>query len=102
MADLEDVDSNVPKKLLTEDQKKAKVIIKQVEDKYQEKKLFLIRGYERAKTEEKVHYKQKDYRKYEKLFENYAYPINHLLFDEKDKENVLRAISEGSEQQVKL
>ena len=32
-------------------------------------------GYERAKTEEMVHYKQKDYRKYERLHLDYAYPI---------------------------
>ena len=38
-------------------------------------------GYERAKTEEEVHYKQKEYRKYEKMFKQYAYPINEVAFD---------------------
>ena len=39
-------------------------------------------GYERAKTEEMVHYKQKDYRKYERLHLDYAYPIGNLKFNE--------------------
>ena len=54
-------------------------------------------GYERAKTEEQVHFKQKDYRKYEKLFENYAYPINDLTFDNADKKNVIESINESNE-----
>ena len=42
-------------------------------------------GYERAKTEEMVHYKQKDYRKYERLHLDYAYPIGNLTFNEDSK-----------------
>ena len=36
----------------------------------------MVMGYERAKTEELVLHKQKNYRKYEKLFEKYAFPID--------------------------
>ena len=56
--------------------------MQEVEDKYAEKKRILIMGYERAKTEEMVHYKQKDYRKYERMHIDYAYPINALKFDD--------------------
>lgn len=53
---------------MTAEQKQARTLISEVEDKYADKKRTLVMGYERAKTEEMVHYKQKDYRKYERLF----------------------------------
>ena len=67
-----------------------------VESKYAEKKQFLIRGYERAKFEEEVHYRQKDLRKYERMFENYAYPINATFFEEADKANVISFVNDDS------
>ena len=65
---LKDVDSSIPKKLMTAEQRRAKDIIAEIDNKYAEKKTSLVKGYERAKTEEQVHYKQKDFRKYERLF----------------------------------
>ena len=59
-ANLEDVDPMLGKKKLRGDQRRAREIAAQVEDKFAEKKLLLVRGYERAKTEERVHLKQKD------------------------------------------
>ena len=56
----------------------------EIDAKYAEKKKFLVMGYERAKSEETLHYKQKDYRKYERMFDLYAYPINLVKFDEED------------------
>ena len=55
---------------------------------------MLIRGYERAKFEEDVHHRQKDLRKYEKLFEQYAYPINATYFERDDKSNVIDYVNE--------
>ena len=92
VANLEDVNDDVPKKMLTADQKKARSIMKQVDDKYADKKRILIMGYERAKYEEKLHYKQKDHRKYERLFDNYAYPISSYRLDEQDSQNVVGAL----------
>ena len=88
-ANLEDVDPFLGKKKLTGDQRRSREIAAMVEDKYAEKKQFLVRGYERAKTEESVHLKQKDHRKYEKMFEIYAYPINFLKLKQSDKENII-------------
>lgn len=96
-ANLEDVESNIPKKLLTPDQKKAKAIMAEVDAKYAEKKKFLVMGYERAKSEEQLHYKQRDYRKYERMFELYAYPINLAKFDEEDTQSVIAAANESAE-----
>ena len=53
-----------------------------------------MRGYERAKTEETVHYKQKNYRKYERMFESYAYPINLTKFTEQDMSSVKAIVEE--------
>ena len=53
---------------MTAEQRRAKDIIAEIDNKYAEKKNILVKGYERAKTEEWVHYKQKDFRKYERLF----------------------------------
>lgn len=53
-------------------------ILEKVENKHAVKKNILVAGYERAKTEEMVLHKQKDYRKYDKLFETYAFPINRF------------------------
>jgi len=94
---LEDVDSSIPKRMLTADQKKAKEIISQVEDKYVSQKEVLVRGYERAKTEESVHYKQKDYRKYERMFENYAYPLDAVRFTADDRANITAFIEESDQ-----
>ncbi len=71
--------------------------MQEVDDKYAEKKSILIAGYERAKYEEKLHFKQKDHRKYERLFLNYAYPINMLRFDEQDRENLVGAVREADQ-----
>ncbi len=94
---LEDVDSNIAKKLLTAEQRRARDVMADVDVKYAEKKRILVMGYERAKTEEQVHYKQKDYRKYERLFERYAYPINSLKVDEKDRSNIMASIEDSDQ-----
>ena len=67
--------------MLTVEQKQARKIMKEIDDKYAEKKQMLIDGYERAKYEEKLHFKQKDHRRYERMFQSYAYPINLFAFD---------------------
>jgi hypothetical protein len=87
--------------MLTSEQKQARTVITQVEAKYAEKKRVMVMGYERAKTEEKVHYKQKDYRKYEKLFDLYAYPINTLKLEEADTADVISTLRD-SDQLAKL
>lgn len=56
-----------------------------------------MRGYERAKTEESVHYKQKDYRKYERIFETYAYPIGALRLNADDRSNVATFVEESDQ-----
>ena len=86
---LEDVDESLTKKQMTPEQRKARAIIHEVEDKYADKKQFLVKGYERAKLEEQIHYRQKDHRKYERLFEAYAYPINIVKFGKKDTEHFI-------------
>lgn len=95
-AGIEDIESNIPKKQMTAEQKQARNIISSVEDKYADKKRTLVMGYERAKTEELVHYKQKDFRKYERLFNAYAYPINSMKFEEQDRVNII-AVAGASE-----
>ena len=85
-------DANIPKKQMTQEQRRAKEIMAEIDNKYAEKKSILVKGYERAKTEEKVHYKQKDYRKYERLFETYAFPLNSLKFTEEDIEDVMTVL----------
>ena len=102
MRGLEDVEADIPKKLLTADQKKAKNVIKKVEDKYAAKKQMLVMGYERAVTEERVHGKQKNYRKYERMYEQYAYPINLLKFEEKDRAPFLAHADEQEQALTKL
>ena len=72
----------IAKKKLTANMKRATQIVQEVEDKHAEKKRILVAGYERAKTEEIVIHKQKDYRKYEKLFEAYAFPVNRFKVQE--------------------
>ena len=47
-----------------------------------------MRGYERAKREEQAHYREKDLRRYERLFENYAYPMNTFKFGRDDVAHV--------------
>ena len=94
---LEDVDESLTKKQLTPEQKKARSIIAKVEDKYAEKKQFLVRGYERAKFEEQVHLRQKDFRKYERLFEAYAYPINIVKFGREDSEHFIAEARENQD-----
>ena len=94
---LEDVDESLTKKQLTPEQKKARSIIAKVEDKYADKKQFLVRGYERAKFEEQVHFRQKDFRKYERLFEAYAYPINIVKFGREDSEHFIAEARENQD-----
>ena len=80
--------------MLTADQKQAKQVYQAVEDKYASKKEILVMGYERARTEEEVHYKQKDYRKYDRMFQTYAYPINEIKFDSEAIDQVKAAIED--------
>ena len=54
-------------------------------------------GYERAKTEEMVHYKQKDYRKYDRLHLDYAYPMGALKFDDETIKIHRDYINEGDD-----
>ena len=54
---MEDFDSNAAKKVLTAEQKSARAIISEVEDKYAEKKRILLMGFEIAKSEENAHMK---------------------------------------------
>ena len=54
-------------------------------------------GYERAKTEEMVLHKQKDYRKYEKMFEAYAFPINRFRVREADLSDIKEMMAEERE-----
>lgn len=58
---------------------------------------MLVRGYERAKFEEQVHYRQRDLRRYERLFERYAYPMNNYKFVQKDTEDVLEIVNKVRE-----
>lgn len=81
---------------MTDDMKRAQQIVEEVEGKYQSRKMFLLEGYERAKTEEIVHYKQKDYKKYERAFFNFTYPLNTFTFHPKDSEQYEEIMQERS------
>lgn len=48
--------------------------------KHMKKKKLLFAGWERAKNENEILHKQKDYRKWQKLFHQYAYPLNKFKF----------------------
>ena len=39
-----------------------------IANKYAKKKAFLVTGWQRAKNEHEIHHKQKDYRKFQRLF----------------------------------
>ena len=47
---------------------RAEEVTQQVEQKYENQKKLLLQGYDRALTENQVHNKQKDYRRYKRLF----------------------------------
>ena len=51
-------------------------------------------GYERAKTEEMVLHKQKNYRKYERMFEKYAFPIDQYKMNQVEIDDIKTAIEE--------
>ena len=95
------IDQEIADRLSPNDQnpksKAAKAIIQEVEDKYAEKKRVLVRGYERAKTEEIVLHKQKDYRKYEKAFESYAFPINQFRISESNLNDIKSMVEEENQ-----
>ena len=55
---------------------RAEEVTQQVEQKYENQKQLLLQGYDRALTENQIHNKQKDYRRYKRLFQSYAYPIH--------------------------
>ena len=42
-------------------------------------------GYQRAKHEEDIHYKQRSYTKFEKMFERYGLPLGQYDMNEKDQ-----------------
>ena len=73
-----DVKGDTAKRILTDDIKHIKASGKrvsreekarqEVEAKYADQKKFLIESYERAKFEEQVHLKQKNYNRYKKTF----------------------------------
>ena len=73
-------------KALSESMSRVDEVTKQVEQKYENQKSLLIAGYDRAKKEIQIHNKQKDYGKYKKIFQNYAYPINAFKHTDEDLE----------------
>jgi len=56
-----------------------------IDVKYAAKKKFLLEAWDRAKIEGDVHEKQKDRKRYQKMYHQYAYPINGLKFKEDEK-----------------
>lgn len=94
---LEDFDMNTSKKKLTPSQRRVLALRNEVEDKYADKKKILLEGYERARFEEKVHHREKHLRKYEKMFERYAYPINATRFSPDDTKEIFEAINDNNE-----
>ena len=55
-----------------------------ISNKHSKTKAFLVGGWQRAKNEHEIHLKQKDYRKFQRLFHQYAYPLNSHRFKEGD------------------
>lgn len=51
-----------------------------INNKHSAKKKMLLAGWQRAKDENELIHKQKDYRKYQKLFHQYAYPLGNFKF----------------------
>lgn len=60
-------------------------IRQKVENKFAERKSFLLFAYKRAKHEEDIHYKQRSYVKFEKIFERYGLPLGQYEMSEKDQ-----------------
>ena len=52
--------------------------------KYQPKKKLMMQGWQRAKDENEIVHRQKEYRKYQKLTMQMAYPLNSFKFKEGD------------------
>lgn len=57
-------------------------IRKEIEAKFAKKRQYLEQNLRRAQFEENIHLKQEKYNKYERLFENYAFPANEFKFDD--------------------
>jgi hypothetical protein len=52
---------------------------KDIESKYAKKRQFLQASLKRAQLEESIHLKQEKYNKYERLTENYAFPLDFVI-----------------------
>ena len=55
---------------------------KEVEVKFAKKRTFLQAGLRRAQFEESIHLKQEKYNRYERLFENYAFPAHEYVIND--------------------
>jgi hypothetical protein len=51
-----------------------------INKKHADKKQFMFKKYVRARDENELVIKERDYRKYEKQLHNYAYPLNEFRF----------------------
>ena len=73
--------SSAVEDILSADRASVSEIRAEISQKYAAKKKFLVEGYRRAILEDKIHEKQKDYKRYHRLFTKYAYPINDIKFE---------------------
>lgn len=63
---------------------------KDIEAKYAKKRLTLEAGLRRAQFEETIHLKQEKYNRYERLTENYMFPLKQFVVDDTIKRNAPR------------
>jgi hypothetical protein len=59
-----------------------------INNKHLKKKKFLAAGYQRAKDENELIHKEKDYRKYQKMYNQYAYPLNNFKFKDGEFDSI--------------
>lgn len=61
-----------------------------ISNKHAKTKKMLMASWKQAKDESETVFRQKDQRKYQKLYIRYAYPLNRYAFTEKEIENLQR------------